>query len=238
MFDFNGQTVLITGASGALGRVVARQFQEAGARLAVTGGSADILQQLFADLVLDPEHVVSGPVDATDPASVEPFIQQVLDRFGRIDSLVHTVGGYRAGTPVHETPVEQWDFMMNLNARSAFVVCRAVVPAMLRQSKGAIVNVAGRAGLSGFSGAAGYCAAKGAVIRLTETMSAELKAHGINVNCVLPSTIDTPANRADRPHADFDQWVAPEAIGDVIMFLCSPAARAIHGAAVPVYGLS
>lgn len=238
MFDFTNQVVLITGASGALGRVVARQFQEAGARLALTGGSGDTLQQLFADLVLDPQHLVSGAVDATDPAGVEMFVRQVIDQFGRVDVLINTVGGYRAGTPVHETPVEAWDFMMNLNARSVFLMCRAVVPFMLKQGGGKIVSVAGRAGLSAFAEAAGYCASKSAVIRLTETLSAELKERGINANCVLPSTIDTPANRSARPQADFSKWVAPEAIGEVMMFLCSPAARAIHGAAIPVYGLS
>lgn len=238
MFDFTNQVVLITGATGALGHVVARQFQAAGARLALTSGSAETLQQLFADLVLDPQHLVSGAVDVTNPASVEALVQQVIDQFGRVDVLVNTVGGYRAGTPVHQTPVEAWDFMMNLNARSVFVMCRAVVPVMLEQGGGKIVNVAGRAGLSGFAEAAGYCASKSAVIRLTETLSAELRELGVNVNCVLPSTIDTPANRSARPQADFSKWVAPEAIGEVIMFLCSPAARAIHGAAIPVYGLS
>jgi NAD(P)-dependent dehydrogenase (short-subunit alcohol dehydrogenase family) len=238
MFDFANQIVLITGASGALGSVVARQFQDAGARLVLIGGRGDTTQQIFADLVLDPQHLVSGSIDVTNPSSVEPFIHQVLEQFGRIDILINTVGGYRAGTPVHETPVEEWDFMMNLNARSVFVTCCAVVPAMLKQGEGKIVSVAGRAGLSAFAGAAGYCASKSAVIRLTETLSAELKEHGINVNCVLPSTIDTRANRADRPSSDFSKWVAPEALGDVIMFLCSSAARAIHGAAIPVYGLS
>ncbi|MDW8107855.1 MAG: SDR family oxidoreductase, partial [Armatimonadota bacterium] len=143
-----------------------------------------------------------------------------------------------AGPPVHETPVEAWEQMLSMNLHTAFLVSRATVPLLLRAGGGAIVHISGRAGLAGFAGGAGYCVAKAGVIRLTEVLAAELKEHGVNVNCALPGTIDTPANRAARPDADFERWVPPEAIGEVIMFLCSPAARAIHGAAIPVYGLS
>jgi NAD(P)-dependent dehydrogenase (short-subunit alcohol dehydrogenase family) len=237
-FDFSGKVVLLAGATGALGRVVARQFQEAGATLALTSTDEKKLHQLFADLSLNPDHLLLGGVNLANPSHAESVVRQAVDRFGRIDILVNTVGGYRGGAPVHQTPMEEWEQMLTMNARVAFVLSRAVVPVMLEAGGGKIVHVAGRAGLHGAAGIAAYAAAKSAVIRLTESLAAELKEHQINVNCVLPGTIDTPANRAARPNDDFSRWVAPEAIGEVILFLCSPAARAIHGAAVPVYGLS
>lgn len=237
-FDFTGKIVLVTGATGALGRVVARQFHQAGAALALCARDETLLTQLFADLALSPEHLLVGGVDLRSPDDCQRLAEVVANRFGKVDALVNTVGGFTAGPPVHETPVEAWEQMLAMNLRTAFLVSRAIVPLLLQAGGGAIVHVSGRAGLAGFAGGAGYSAAKAGVIRLTEALSAELKEHGINVNCVLPGTIDTPSNRAARPDADFSRWVAPEAVGEVIMFLCSPAARAIHGAAIPVYGLS
>ncbi|MGQ9656419.1 MAG: SDR family NAD(P)-dependent oxidoreductase [Fimbriimonadales bacterium] len=237
-FDFTGKVVLITGATGALGQVVARQFQAAGATLALCAREDAPLHQQFADLALDPQHLLVGGVDLSQPDNCVRLAQAVEERFGRLDALVNTVGGFTAGPPVHETPLEAWDAMLTMNLRTAFLVSRAIVPLLIRSGGGAMVHVSGRAGLAGFAGGAGYCAAKAGVIRLTETLSAELKEHGINVNCVLPGTLDTPNNRAARPDADFSRWVTPEALGEVMMFLCSPAARAIHGAAIPVYGLS
>jgi len=237
-FDFTGKVVLITGATGALGRVVARQFHQAGATLALSARDATTLNQLFADLALDPQHLLVGGLDLREPEDCDRLARAVEDQFGRLDALVNTVGGFTAGPPVHETPLNDWDQMLAMNLRTAFLISRAIVPLLIRSGGGAIVHVSGRAGLMGFAGGAGYCAAKAGVLRLTETLSEELKAHGINVNCVLPGTIDTPSNRAARPDADFARWVAPDALGEIIMFLCSPAARALHGAAIPVYGLS
>jgi NAD(P)-dependent dehydrogenase (short-subunit alcohol dehydrogenase family) len=237
-FDFSGKIVLITGATGALGRVVARQLHHAGATLALCAREEALLTQLFADLALDPQHLLVGGIDLRQPDDCDRLAQAVEDRFGRLDALVNTVGGFTAGPPVHETPLEDWESMLDMNLRTAFLVSRAIAPILIRSGGGAIVHVSGRAGLAGFGGGAGYCAAKAGVIRLTESLSAELKEYGINVNCVLPGTIDTPSNRAARPDADFSRWVTPEALGEVIMFLCSPTARAIHGAAIPVYGLS
>jgi NAD(P)-dependent dehydrogenase (short-subunit alcohol dehydrogenase family) len=233
-FDFTGKVVLITGATGALGRVVARQFHTAGATLALTSRSEPRLHQLFPDLALDPQHLLLGGVDLREMAPAEAMVQQIAQRFGRLDVVVNTVGGYRGGVPVHQMTVDDWDDMLTLNARVAFIVSRAVVPLMQQAGEGKIVHVAGRAALLGSAGVAAYAAAKSAVVRLTESLAAELREHGINVNCVLPGTIDTPANRAAMPNADFSRWVAPEAVGEVILFLCSPAARALYGAAIPV----
>lgn len=237
-YDFTDRVVLITGATGALGRVVARQFQGAGARLALCAREETLLHQLFADLAVDTRHLLVGGVDLRSPDDCDRLARAVGDCFGKLHALVNTVGGFAAGPPVHETPVEAWEQMLDMNLRTAFLVSRAIAPLLIRSGGGAMVHISGRAGLTGFGGGAGYCAAKAGVIRLTETLAAELKEYGVQVNCILPGTIDTPANRAARPDADFTRWVSPEAIGEVIMFLCSPGARAIHGAAIPVYGLS
>jgi NAD(P)-dependent dehydrogenase (short-subunit alcohol dehydrogenase family) len=175
-------------------------------------------------------------VDVIDPAAVDEVVQATLHRFGKIDILVNTVGGYRAGTPVHETPIETWDFMMSLNARSAFVMSRAVLPAMLKQGRGKIINISAGSALKGGANSAAYAASKSAVARLTESMAEEYKRLGININAILPGTIDTPQNREAMPKADFSLWVKPEMIARVVLFLASEDASPIHGALIPVFG--
>ncbi len=238
MFDFTDRIVMIAGPSGNLGQAVVRAFEAAGARLVLLDRAPDRLPGLFPDLAATTAHLLLGAVDATDVAAVEAAVQQAVERMGRVDVLVNTVGGYRAGTPVHETPVETWDFMLNLNARPAFVLSRAVVPVMLTQGGGKIVHVAARAALKGGAKAAAYSASKSAVVRLVESLAAELRRKHINVNCVLPGIIDTPQNRRAMPQADYSRWVPPEAIADVILFLASDAAWPVNGAAMPVYGQS
>ena len=237
-FDFNGQVAIITGAAGNVGAAVAHAFRSAGAKLALIDLSTDRFPNLFPNLAQSPDFFFAPPTDVTDPGAVALAIDEIKRRFGRIDILVNTIGGYRAGTPLHETPLGDWEFMLGLNARSVFVMCQAVIPQMLSQNRGRIVNIASRAALSGDAGHAAYSASKAAVVRLTESMDAELKDRGLNVNCLMPAIIDTPQNRAAMPNADFGKWVAPEAVADVILFLASEGARAIHGAAIPVYGRS
>lgn len=237
-YDFTGRVVVVTGAAGNLGVAVARAFQNAGASLALVDRSSDRLPRLFPDLANSPNHLFTPPTDVTDSDSVADAVEKIINRFGRIDALINTVGGYHAGIPLHKTLIDDWEFMLNLNARSVFIVCRAIIPQMLKQNQGRIVSVASRAALAGEALNAAYSVSKTAVVRLTESMDAELKDHGVNVNCVMPGMIDTPQNRAAMPGADFSKWVAPEAIADVILFLASDGARAIHGAAIPVYGLS
>ena len=165
-------------------------------------------------------------------------MQAAGQRFGGIDVLCHLAGGFRMGEAVHETSDATWDFLLDLNARTLINIAHAVVPVMLAAGGGRIVTVGAGAAQKGAGRMGAYCAAKASVIRLTEAMSAELREQGINVNCVLPSIIDTPENRADMPQADPSRWVAPAALADVIAFLASDAARAVHGAALPVTGLS
>ncbi len=238
MMDFTDQVVVITGASGNLGSALVRAFGQAGAKLALIDRHADVLAQAFPDLVDKPDHLLIRAADLTQAAEVETAVTEIVAHFGRIDVLAHTVGGFRAGSPLHETPLATLDFMLNLNAKTVFITNQAVIPHMLRQKSGKIINLAARAGLQGQANLAAYSASKAAVIRLTESAAAELKQSGINVNCVLPGTIDTPQNRQAMSEADFSRWVKPESLADVILFLASDAARDIHGAAVPVYGRS
>ena len=236
MFNFSDRVVMVTGAAGNLGSAVARAFQAAGAKLVLVDRAADRLQRLFPDLVDSPNYFLATSVDMTDADAVEAMVDEAVKRFGRVDVLVNTVGGFRAGTPVHETSFETWDFLLNLNARTVFTASRAIIPHMLREGSGRIVNVAARAALKGGAKMAAYSVSKSSVVRLTESMAAELKKDGINVNCVLPGTIDTPQNRKAMPKANHSRWVKPEAIANVIVFLASDAAGAVQGAAIPVYG--
>ena len=238
MFDFSGRVVMVTGAAGNLGQAVARGFQAADATLVLVDRAADRLSRLFPELAGSDAHLLATSVDMTDAAAVEAAVGEAIQRFGRIDVLANTVGGYRAGTPLHQTPLDTWDFMLDLNARTVFIASRAVIPHMLEQGSGRIISVAARAALKGAARSSAYSASKSAVVRLTETMAGELRRKGVNANCVLPGTIDTPGNRQSMPDANHSRWVKPEEIADVILFLASDAARAIHGAAVPVYGQS
>ncbi len=236
MPDLNGRVALITGAAGNLGRATARAFQRAAASTALVDRSVDRLAKLYPELVDAPDHLLAGDIDLTDADSVERLIKSVKERWGRVDALVNTVGTFRGGKPVHEEALETWDLLFTVNVRTTLLASRAVVPLMLEQGAGRIVNVASRNALEGGARVAAYSATKSAVVRLTESMAAELKASNIKVNAVLPGTIDTPENRAAMPDADFDSWVSPEAIADVIVFLASDASRGMTGAALPVYG--
>jgi NAD(P)-dependent dehydrogenase (short-subunit alcohol dehydrogenase family) len=207
-----------------------------GAKTVLVDRSDDRLRETYPDLKDSPDHFLAGGVDLTNPDSLERMVKSACERFGCIDALVNTVGGYRGGKPVHETELSDWDFLFGVNLRTTLLCCRAVVPQMLHQGGGKIVTVASRDGLAGSAGYSAYSASKSAVLRLTESMAAELKTSNINVNCIMPGTIDTPQNRKAIPGGDFSKWVAPEAIAEVILFLISNAARAINGAAVPVFG--
>lgn len=234
MYDFSGRVVIVTGAAGNLGNAVTRAFQSAGARLTLVDRAEDRLQRLYPDMVDSSDYLLADSVDLTSAEAVQSMVDKTLERFGQIQVLVNTAGGYRAGTPVHETSLETWDFMLNLNARSVFLVSRAVIPHLLQQRYGKIINVAARVARQGRANMAVYSASKSAVVHLTESMAAELKGEGINVNCILPSTIDTPANRRAMPEADYSSWVKPQAIAEVILFLASDSASPLHGVAVPV----
>lgn len=237
MFDFQDRVVVVTGAAGNLGQATATAFAQAGARLILIDNRDELLEERFPDLAAGGEHLFTG-VDLTDSHAVEGLGYELVQQMGRIDVLANIAGGFRSGSPVHETDPEIWDFLIDLNARTVLNMARAIVPHMLRQGSGKVINVAARAALAGTKNQGAYVASKSAVMRLTESMAAELKGQGIHVNCILPGTIDTPENRRAMPNSAHERWVPPAAIADVILFLASDAARALHGACIPVYGLS
>ncbi len=227
---FSGKICLITGAAGNLGRAVASAFAAEGASLILMDHHEEHLRSTFGS---EGKGKAFALADLRDARSVA----RALHDDAKIEILCNIAGGFRMGQAVHETTDDTWDLMLGLNAKSVVNCARAVVPGMLDLGRGKIINIAALAGLSGKANMGAYSASKSAVIRLTESMSAELRDKGINVNCVLPSIIDTPQNRADMPKADPRRWIAPEALAEVVLFLASDSARAIHGAAIPVSGL-
>jgi len=233
--SFKDKTVLITGAAGTLGRAVAAAFASAGASLVLVDISEAGLAAAYPG---QDEKRLLLAANLMDAAAAKKTADAGIARFQRIDCLCNVAGGFKMGPAVHETPADLWKLMMDLNAGTVLNMVQAVVPGMLAAGSGKVVNIGAGGGLKGGARMAAYSASKSAVIRLTESMSAELRDKNINVNCVLPSIIDTPPNRADMPKADPKKWVAPEDLANVILYLCSDAARAIHGAAIPVNGLS
>jgi len=232
---FSNRTVLVTGAAGNLGRVVANAFAERGASLVLVDLRRDSLERAFG---AEDERRLLVPTNLLDQEQVHAAVKNAIQRFKRIDVLCNLAGGFRMGELIHETSDETWNFLFDINARTVLHAVRAVVPQMIESGGGKIINVGAYAAQKGVAQMGAYCAAKGAVIRLTEAMAAELREKNINVNCVLPTIIDTPENRAAMPNADPSRWVAPEDLASTILFLASDSARAIHGAALPVTALS
>jgi len=236
MVDFSDKVVVITGAAGNLGSAVARTFETQGASLVLLDRKEGRLKEIFPAISRLDKHLLIDGVDMASQESVNDAISKAIAFHGHVDVLVNTVGGYQAGTPVHETPIETMEFLMDLNARTTFLSCQAAIPHMLKAGGGKIINIGAHQGTKGLAKSGVYAMSKSAVLRLTESLSAELKREGINVNAVLPGTIDTPANRKAMPDADLSRWVTPQAISEVILFLASDSASAVHGALIPVFG--
>ncbi|MGH8504534.1 MAG: SDR family NAD(P)-dependent oxidoreductase [Stenotrophobium sp.] len=232
---FDNAVIMITGAAGNLGHAVADAFSTAGARLALVDISDAALDKAYPHTGTRLQRVSADLMQADSTAAA---VASIIAHYGRLDAVCNIAGGFRMGPAVHETPAQAWQLMMDLNAGTLLNVARAAVPHLLASGGGKIVNIGAGAGQRGQANMGAYSASKSAVIRLTEAMSGELRDRNINVNCVLPSIIDTPQNRAAMPDADPSRWVAPADLAAVIVFLCSDAARAIHGAAIPVSGLS
>jgi NAD(P)-dependent dehydrogenase (short-subunit alcohol dehydrogenase family) len=227
----------VTGGAGALGGAVVRVFLEAGARVSVPFRKAGELDRLRESLELSSEAPLAGTLmDLDDETAVANYFESVAEDRGGLHALVNAAGGFAGGTPVHETPWAVWQKQLDVNLKTAVVCSRAAVPQMLKSGGGAIVNVSSRPALQSGKNIAAYAASKRALLALTDAMAAELVENDVTVNAVLPSTIDTPANRRAMPEADHARWVRPEAIARVILFLCGPDARIVSGAAVPVYG--
>ena len=230
------KVILVAGGTGGLGRAVSLAFLDQRARVAVTYRKEAEFSALKAAAGAHAASLDGSSVDVTDEAAVTALIDSIVSRHGRLDALVNTVGGYAGGTKLWELDTKVLDQMLSLNLRSGYALARAAVRAMLKQGSGAIVNVAAKAAIDHGAGAAAYAASKAAAVALMDSLAADLKGTRVRVNSVLPSIIDTEANRKAMPKADFSKWPKPEEIARVILYLCSDAAAVVHGAAVPVYG--
>ncbi|MCY4018972.1 MAG: SDR family NAD(P)-dependent oxidoreductase [Chloroflexi bacterium] len=231
MGEFRDQVALITGASGLLASGVVPVFRAGGASLVLTCGD-ERLYERFPDLASDQAHLCYPATDLSDAETVDGLVAAAVERFARIDVLVNIVGGWDAGQAVHETSVSTWQTMFQMNATIAFLMSRAVIPTMLEQSSGKIINIGARPGLRASGQDAAYAASKAALLRLTESMSEEYKRRGIRVNAVLPSAVVTEEQFAEDPHSG----VTPAQLGKVIAFLASDAGSIINGVAIPAYG--
>jgi NAD(P)-dependent dehydrogenase (short-subunit alcohol dehydrogenase family) len=209
-------TVLITGASGGLGSTVSAAFQQAGFTVFAPSRSQ---------------------ADISTSAGAQAAVQGALSLHNRLDAVVHLMGGFAAPGPIQDTPEDAWDAMMSINARAAFLLFHAALPVLARPG-GRIVAVGARAGLLPPAGLSAYAPSKAALHALIQVIAAENRHAGITANAVLPSVIDTPANRAAMPQADFSTWVSPSSLAQTILWLASDAARDVSGALIPVYGRS
>jgi len=233
---FVGKVVLVAGGTGGLGRAVSLAFIEEGAKVAVTYRKPEDLESLQREAGGKATTLDGHRVDVTDEAAVRELIEEIVAQHAQLNVLVNTVGGYAGGTKLWELDTKVFEQMLDLNLRSGYALGRAAVRAMLRQGSGAIVNVAAKAAVDHAAGAGAYAASKAAAVALMDSLAADLKGTGVRVNSVLPSIIDTEANRRAMRKADFAKWPKPEEITRVILFLCSEQAKLIQGAAVPVYG--
>jgi NAD(P)-dependent dehydrogenase (short-subunit alcohol dehydrogenase family) len=220
----DGNVVLIAGGSGALGQTVVPSFVAAGARVITADRNP-------------PSDQAGGrtgmKADVTDEADIRRLVDEVIRTAGRIDALINLVGGFAIGR-VAETDASLWHRMLNMNLTAAFLLSKAVLPHMLERRTGRIVHVAARAALEPFPGAAAYIVSKSGLVALIRTLSLELAGSGVTVNGVLPTTIDTPANRNSMPDADPSKWVRPESIAQTLIFLASEEASQINGALIPI----
>jgi NAD(P)-dependent dehydrogenase (short-subunit alcohol dehydrogenase family) len=234
--SFGGRVVVIAGGPGGLGRAVSIGFLEEGATVIVTYRKDEEFCVLKDSAGTKAAFLEGRQVDVTDEAATGEFIHGVLAAHGALDVLVNTVGAYAGGVKFWDMTTKVFDQMLALNLRSGYVLARAVMPAMLKAGHGSIVNVAAKAALDHGAGAAAYAASKAAAVALMDSLAADARGTGVRVNSILPSIIDTAANRLAMPDADFAAWPKPEDIAQVVLFLSSDLAKTIHGAAVPVYG--
>jgi NAD(P)-dependent dehydrogenase (short-subunit alcohol dehydrogenase family) len=225
-------SALITGGTGGLGAAVTRAFLDGGWRVVVP-----VYDEAERERVPAHERLVLEPADLLDPDSVQTVAAIAAgDEAAPLRAVVNLVGGFAAGERVHATPVEDFEAQLRLNLRPTYLVCQATLEHLQAAGGGAIVCVSSRVALRPFAGAAGYVVGKAAVLAFVDALAEEYRRDDIRVNAILPSVIDTPANRRSMPDADHSRWVPPEQIAAVVRFLCEDGSKPISGAHVPVYG--
>ena len=226
-----GKVVLVTGANGGLGIFITRAFLDAGAT--VIGSSRKIQQSDFSS-----PNFTALPGDFCSRSNAKAVVDQVVARFGRLDVLAHTVGGFAGGQSVVETDDATFQRMLELNLNSVFHVVRASLPALRKSGSGRIIAIGSRAALEPGASVGAYSASKAAMLSLIRTVALENQDAGLTANVILPGTMDTPANRAAMPKADFSKWVQPANVASLVLWLAGEAGKEITGAAIPVYGNS
>jgi NAD(P)-dependent dehydrogenase (short-subunit alcohol dehydrogenase family) len=234
--SFARKVILVSGGTGGLGQAVSLAFLEEGAKVVVTYRAAERFAALQNAAGANSASLKGQQVDVTDEAAVVQLVDRIVAEHGRLDAMVNTIGGYAGGVKLWDLDTKVFDQMLALNLRAGYALSRAAIVPMLKQKAGAIVNVAAKAAFDHAAGASAYAASKAAALAMIDSLAADAKGTGVRVNTILPSIIDTAANRKAMPNADFSIWPKPEDIARVILFLCSDAAKVIHGAAIPVYG--
>lgn len=236
MDSFEGKVIVVSGAAGALGRTVVRAFLQQSAMVCALDRGEGRLAKHALSAHTNGHLEIVEKVDLSDSAVIPALVEQVHQEVGKVDVLVNTIGGFTYGEPVHELSADTWQRMLAVNVLPFLNLAKAFVPDLIEKKMGKVVTIGAKAALKGGAMSGAYAASKAALLRLTESMAAELVSHNIQVNCILPGTIDTPANRAEMPEANFSKWVMPEKIAEATLFLASAASDAITGAAIPVYG--
>ena len=234
--DLSGKVVVVAGGTGGLGHAVSRAFLEEGAKVVVTYRRTEELDSLKLAAKSQVGNLEGRQTDVTDEQSVTALVEEIIKKYDRLDAVINTVGGYAGGLKLWETDSKVFNRMLDLNLRSGFALAKAVMPAMLRQGSGAFINVGAKAAFDHAAGASAYAASKAAAVAMMDCLAADAQGTGVRVNSILPSIIDTEANRKAMPEAAFDKWPKPEEIAKVILFLAGDAGRVIHGASIPVYG--
>jgi NAD(P)-dependent dehydrogenase (short-subunit alcohol dehydrogenase family) len=236
--ELKGKVAIITGATGALGRVVTRKLAQNEAKIVVLYRTEEAFDELSRFLGDQGSSMLGFEGDATVSQSVQGLVKKAIDEYGHVDVLLNIVGGYSGGKTLADTDEELWDRMMTLNLKSAFLCSKAVLPHMMERKYGKIVNVSARTAVQRGSRArsGAYAVSKAGIVTLPEALAEETRDYGIQVNCIMPSVIDTEANRRMLPKADFSKWVDPEEIAEVVLFLASDASKPMSGASIPVYG--
>lgn len=232
----SNKIVLVAGGTGGLGRAVSLAFLREGATVAVTWRNQKEFAALESAAAGRSAQLAGFNVDVTDAGATVDLVSQIRSRFKRLDVLVNTVGGYAGGTPLWQLEPEVFERQLDLNLRATYALAKAAAPCMIAQKSGAIVNIASKAAWDHAAGASAYAASKAAAVALIDSLAADLVGTGVRANSVLPSIIDTEANRKAMPNADFSKWPKAEDIASVILFLASDASRVVHGATIPVFG--
>lgn len=233
---FNGKVAFITGGTGALGRVVSAALYAEGATLAITYILDEQVGALPEPLRTEKTRLALIKADVTDEVQVESAFRAAASRFGTVDYLLNIAGGYMGKTRIDQLELEDWDFMMNLNLKSAFLCTREALKVMSKKGAGRIVNISAMAGLNPSAGRGAYGISKAAVATLTKITAEEIRGTGITANAIAPTILVTEANLRSSPGEDYSKWVKPEEVAELILYLCSDASHSINGAVIEVKG--